>query len=146
MKTRQGYLTNTSSMFTLAALVLGGAIVTTLVQAEETASVRPAPPSYLQPQLYRDTSVQPSQHRWLLPTGVRTSLQPGVYNVYFQDGENAGADQSHDEPDARMSFSVGDLRRSRTRDSHSRALMSDWERDQYRRNGALFSMSVGKRW
>lgn len=145
MRTKTNQLTSKSSMFMLAAFVLAGAVVTTLVQADDQVWAADAP-SYLQPALYREAAPQPSRHRWLLPASVQTRFESGAYNVYLQEADSASADTGHEPPNARMSFSLGDLRRARAGDRHSRALMSDWERDQYRRNGAWFSMSVGKRW
>lgn len=149
IKSKQRPLANKNSMFTLAVLVLCGVVITTLVQAEEYSAA--PPPSYLQPQLYGAPATTPSQsqHRWLLPAKVQGRFEEGRYNVYFQDAAHESLDHGAD-PDqsTRMSLSVGDLRSgsAASRDRHTRALMSDWERNQYRRNGALFSMSVGRRW
>lgn len=141
---------NKSSMLTLALLVLGGAVVTTLVQAEDGRDARPAPPSYLQPQLYRVVPVAavPSQHRWLWPTGLQGRFEQGRYNVYFQDESADLAGQASVESDTRMSLSVGDLgaEQALATSAHDRAMMSDWERSQYGINGTLFSMSIGRRW
>ena len=133
-------------MFTLAAVILGGAVITTLVQAEEDPSARLAPPSYLQPALYH-VSAPPSQHRWLLPVSVQGRFEHGRYSVYLQDATNELADPA-DQTEARMALTVGDLRTEQAAfsDAHARALMSDWERNHYRLNGALFSMSVGRSW
>lgn len=131
-------------MVALAAFVLGGAIITTLVQAEEMDAARAAPPGYLQPALYQHSGAQTSRHGWLRPANVQSYSEASSYHVNFRESHVGEADRRSGEPQARVSFKLGDLRRGR--DSHSRSLMSDWERDQYRRNGAVFSMSVGKRW
>ena len=149
IKSKQRPLANKNSMFTLAALVLCGVVITTLVQADEHSAA--PPPSYLQPRLYDAPAVTPvqSQHRWLLPAKMQGRFEEGRYNVYFQDAAHEQADHGVDDDEStRMSLSVGDLRSgsAASRDSHTSALMSDWERNQYQRNGALFSMSVGRRW
>lgn len=132
-------------MFALAAFVLCGAVITTLVQAEELDSVRAAPPSgYLQPTMYQDTVVEPSQHRWLQPANRQGRVEPGAYRMYSQQLDRRTETHETEAAQARVSFNLGDLRHSR--DAHRRSMMSDWERDQYRRNGAWFSMSVGRQW
>lgn len=148
MKTRQRQFAHKSSMLTLAVLVLGGAVITTLVQAADGAAVPPAPPSYLQPALYPAAPSARSQHRWLLPAGLQGRFVEGRYDVYVQDGNADLAVAGDDEPDTRMSLSVGDLRADHAVrvSNHDRAMMSDWERTRYRLNEALFSMSIGRRW
>lgn len=134
-------------MLTLALLILGGAVITTLVQAEDEVDAPIAPPSYLQPELYRPAPA-PSRHHWLLPANVQTRFEDGRYNISFQSDSVDRYGASGDEPEARMTLSVGDPRAEQAAfvDTHARAMMSDWERNRYRVYEPVFSMSVGRSW
>ncbi len=149
MKSTQRQFANKSSMLTLALLVIGGAVITTLVQAEDDVDTRPEPPGYLRPQLYRVAPPPPPSHNhWLLPTALEGRFEQGRYNIYFQDEYADLTTQSNPETDTRMSLSVGDLGSEQVLHAsvHDRSMMSDWERAQYGVHGTVFTMSIGRRW
>lgn len=147
IRTRQRQIAHKSSMLTLALLVLGGAVITTLAQASDDAGPRAASPAYLHPESYRPATA-PSRHIWLLPAKVQGRFEGGQYNIYFQDDASEHPSHVAEEPEARMSLGLGDPRAAQVgfQDVHYRAMMSDRERNRYHSNEPVISMSVGRSW